>query len=103
MTAAPFGAAPFPTVDPTAQQSWLVGQAVPVMEFRGLGSATATNDPVHGDVDVTVDVVEPVPAGLFVHAVISTVQATSATTATTCRRAGLGGDVSPGPGRKVEV
>lgn len=101
MTAAPLGAPLPPTVDPTAQQSWMVAQVALVMEFTGVGSATVVNEPVHGDPPG--GEVGPGPALPFEQAAITTVQATSATTVRARRRAGVAPDPGPGLGEAVEA
>jgi hypothetical protein len=49
MTAAPLGAPPLPTVEPTPQHLEGVTQVTATIELMGVGAATGSNEPLHGD------------------------------------------------------
>jgi len=49
INAAPLGAPPPPTVEPTAQHLEAVTQVTAVTELTGLGGTTGTSAPLHGD------------------------------------------------------
>ena len=49
INAAPLGAPPLPTVEPTAQHLLVVTQATATTELTGLGGTTGANEPLHGD------------------------------------------------------
>src|ERR1035437_9909507 len=49
MPAAPLGAPPLPTVEPTPQHFEAVAQVTATIELVGVGAATGSNEPLHGD------------------------------------------------------
>src|SRR5664280_1368037 len=74
MTAAPLGAPPLPTVEPTPQHFEAVTQVTATIELTGVGAATGSNEPLHGDPEANAMVawvVDGVPttAGPFEQAV----------------------------------
>jgi hypothetical protein len=80
MTTAPLGAPPVPTVDPTAQHREVVAQATSVRELTGDGGTVASNAPIHGEPEPTVEADEVAPeVGGVLQAAVVTPSAARAT------------------------
>jgi hypothetical protein len=87
ITTAPFGAPPVPTVDPTAQHRSAVAQVTSVRELTGDGGTVASNAPIHGEPEATVEAEVPAPGdGVVLQAATVSARVDRATTRHACRR-----------------
>jgi hypothetical protein len=87
ITTAPFGAPPVPTVDPTAQHRSAVAQATSVRELTGDGGTVASNAPIHGEPEPTVEAEVPAPGdGVVLQAATVSARVDRATTRHARRR-----------------